>query len=142
MNPRILRRLVPYLIVLLILAAGCFVVGNALAERSLVQAQAPAAPELAPAASVTCTIVDISAFNNRMHVRCQANTGGVGATVIFFAAPIGTPADSRLANRYMALLIAAQAFGKHPVISFADASQNPPGCLVADCRLLNGVSVP
>jgi len=142
MNSGILRRMVPYLVVLLILAAACFVVGNAVAERSSVKAQAPAAPELAPAVSVTCTIVDIAAFNNRIHVRCQANTGGVGATRVFFAAPIGTTAESRLANRYMALLITAQAFGKHPVIEFTDASQNPPGCLEADCRPLTGVILP
>jgi hypothetical protein len=143
MNIRSLRRGVPYLMALLIVAVACFAVGNAVTERSSVQAQAPAAPGLAPSAVGTCTIVQLAAYDNRIHVECQANTGGIGATIVFFAAPTETPAEARVANRYMALLMEARALGLLPAISWASGSaSNPPECLSTNCRLLTGVALP
>lgn len=141
MNIGILRRRVPYLIALVVLAAACFVAGNLVTERSSVRAQASAPDELAaPDGSGTCTIVDLGVFSSRIHVNCQAGVGGIPAGIHYFALSTSTPADARFANRVLALLTVAWAFGKHPLVAWTDSSaSNPGGCLVADCRKLEYV---
>lgn len=150
MNIRILRRRLPGLIVLLALATTCFVAGNVLTERATATAQAPttgefsalsAADELAvPTGAGTCTIENLAVFNNRIHVNCQPGVGGIPADIHFFAMPTLTSAESRLANRYLSLLMAAWAFGKQPEVAWLNSSSyNPGGCLVSDCRKIDYV---
>lgn len=144
MNVGGLRVRVSYLIVLLVLAIACFMAGNLFTGRSSVQAQAPVPAEMAvPDAAGTCTITDVGVFNNRIHVNCQPGVGGIPTAIHYFAMPTLTPAESRLANRYLALLMAAKALGKTPYVAWlTSSSSNPGGCLVADCRQLDFVLLP
>lgn len=143
MNVTTVRRWVPYLIVLLILAAASFAIGNVATNRSSVSAQAPSTGDIvAPEGSGNCIIQELAQIDTRIHVRCQANFGGIGPTIVYFAAPAQSAADVRLANRYMSLLITAWAFNRQPVIAWEDSSAlNPPGCLATDCRRLTQVKL-
>lgn len=143
MNVRSVRRWAPHLIVLLILAAVSFVVANVIADRSPVEAQAPTSGDvLAPEGFGNCVIAELAQLDNRIHVKCQPNVGGIGPTIVYFAAPTTSPADTRQANRLMSLLMTAWAFGRQPEVTWDDSTAaNPPGCLAIDCRRLTGVKL-
>ncbi len=108
----------------------------------------PAAPELGR----DCVIVDVAAFQNRVHVHCVAPGGGVtwglhsrdyqpppqpDVGIVYFA--VGAASDPALADRVLHLATAAAHLNK-PVHIFyrTDPTENPPGCLPADCRKLTG----
>ena len=132
-------RWIPYLVVTLVLAAACFLVGNLFVERSV--AQEPAADALAaPDASGTCDIETIATFENRIHVRCKPSSGGIGATIVYFAAPTS---DSRQTNRLLAMLMTAYVLNIDPWVYWnSSSSANPSGCISTNCRLLEGVEYP
>ena len=142
MNVRALPRWFQYLVVLLVLAALSFAAGNLVVERSSVKAQPPAEPAVADG-SAFCITTEIAVLNNRIHVRCQTGIWGSNPAIVFFAAGTNTPEEARLANRYLALLTAAEALNIHPYIYWADSPiLNPPSCNTADCRRLVGVVLP
>jgi hypothetical protein len=142
MNMNVLRRPVLYVCLLLVLAVSCFLIGNG-APRSSAQAQAPAADQAAvPTGNGACTILDLSVFNNRIHVNCQPGVGGIPAAIHYFTLPTGTAAQARLANRTLSLLTVAWAFGEQPRIQWLESSTNlPGGCNAADCRVIDFVTL-
>lgn len=93
--------------------------------------------------SGTCTIEDISVYENRIHVRCQSDIGGlVSPGVYYFAYSLTTTEKALQANRYLAMLNTAYALGKNPGITWStDSADNPSGCLINNCRLLTAVVI-
>jgi hypothetical protein len=85
-------------------------------------------------------IQEIASLDVRMHVKCAPNTGGVGASIVYFASPTTTATDVRMANRFLATLMTAWAFGRMPTVYWSDnTADNPSGCLATNCRRLLGV---
>jgi hypothetical protein len=143
MNIKDVRKWAPYVAVVLILAAACFATGNALADRSTVQAQAISTGDIAaPQGYGGCIIQELAQLDTRMHVKCQANYGGIGPTIVYFSVPTNTTTEIRQANRYMSLLMTAWAFSRQPIVAWEDnTAANPPGCLAQDCRRLTQVKL-
>jgi hypothetical protein len=144
MNRRALGRWLPYVVLLLFLAAGAFVAGNLLTEGAHAQAPASvaAAPDLplTPDGGASCSIQEIASLDIRMHVKCAPNIGGIGPSIVYFALPTVTATDVRMANRFLATLMTAWAFGRMPTVYWSDNPvDNPSGCLSANCRKLLGV---
>ena len=134
------RRWLGYLIVLALLAGAAFLAGNVLADRPSASAQA--GPAVQPDGTGVCTIDGITTYLHRFHVRCRPNMGGIGGTIIFFARNMDSTADSRNADRMLALLTASWAMGKSVVIAWDDlAANNPSGCNTTDCRTLLSVTL-
>jgi hypothetical protein len=134
------RRWFPYLIALALLAGAGFLAGNLLADRPAANAQA--APALQPDGGGLCTIENVATYLHRFHVRCKPNTGGIGGTIVYYARSMDSTADSRNADRMLALLTASWAMNKPVFIGWDDdGSHNPSGCVAADCRTLLSVAV-
>lgn len=99
---------------------------------------APAAPAAveAPYLVHTCTPLEISTFENRIHVQCVESAGSIR----FFAAATANPAN---AARMLSTLTAAQLSGRALLVTYNpdDTSGDSFGCLPADCRKMTGVSV-
>jgi hypothetical protein len=85
----------------------------------------------------TCKSVDVSAFENRIHVRC--NTAASGG-IVFFAVPT---ANSAYAARVLAILTAAHVAGKKIEVEYnpSDTSGGDFGCLPTDCRRMLSVGI-
>jgi hypothetical protein len=112
-------------------------------------ASLPAAAELARG----CTIRDVAAFTNRVHIHCLSDGGRPSgslysrdyqpppqpdANVSYFA--VGAAADPALADRVIALAASASQQNKQVTVFYrTDPAENPPGCLPSDCRRLTGL---
>jgi hypothetical protein len=83
-----------------------------------------------------CVPDSVATYNTRVHVKCTVPIGGIE----YFAVPTS---DSKHAARMLATMLTAHAAGKPTSVLFdpADTSNLPPGCLVADCRLLLAVAI-
>lgn len=133
-----------YAALVIILLVMSFYAGQALANpttsgraQSNIQASEPNTPN-EPNASFACpTITNIAAFDNRIHVRCSAENGG-----IWYYAYANDPAHSTVANQILAAANTAFALGSGVwVYYYPSSSYNPPGCNTGDCRGLTGISV-
>jgi hypothetical protein len=112
-------------------------------------ASLPAAAELSRA----CTIQDVAAFTNRVHVHCAYDDGRSGGglytrdyqpppvpdrNVVYFA--VGATSDPALADRVIALATSASQQNKPLTIFYrTNPAENPPGCQPNDCRRLTGI---
>jgi len=95
-----------------------------------------ATPAWASPTWITCTPVGTATFQGRVHVRCAASIGGVS----FFAA---STSDWTYAARILSIAESAQVGGRSLDILYdpADLSGASIGCLTADCRLIQGISL-
>jgi len=130
-----------YAVLLIALLGIAFLAGRIAARPNVADAQAPASvdPLAVPnAASFSCSVDNVAAFENRVHLRCTTSPGGG----IYYFAYASDPAHFSAANQMLAVANTAFALGK-PVVVFynSDSSLNPPGCNVGDCRGLVGVSM-
>ena len=84
-----------------------------------------------------CKSVEVSTFENRIHVRC--NTAASGG-IVFFAVPT---ANSAHAARVVAILTAAHVAGKNIEVEYdpSDTSGGDFGCLPTNCRRMLSVRI-
>ena len=140
MKTRTVPRKSAYVLALAILVAASFLAGSIVSRGQPVNAQG-ASSSVAPAApdgAFWCTIGEIFLWENRIHVKC---TNGP-VPIVFFAYPVTSAAESRQANRYLAILNTAFALNKQVLVGYDDsAGSNPPGCWSGDCRRLYGVGI-
>jgi hypothetical protein len=124
------------------LLGGAYIAGRATSNRSLASAQAGAAagPLAVPhASSFLCTVNNVAAFDNRVHVRCTSSPGGGG--IYCFGYP-SDPAHFSTANQILAVANTAFALGRPAWVYYhSSSSMNPTGCNTGDCRGLFGVSM-
>ena len=122
------------------LLVGSFFAGRLLTGTEGAQAQAGIDP-VSPTgieSSFACTIVNVAAFDNRIHVRCSASPGD---GIYYYAHPTGS-FDGYTASRLLAVAQTAFALGKPVWVYYeSSSSSNPPGCNTGDCRLLTGISM-
>lgn len=123
-----------------------FILGSMLLAGARTQGaraqEEPAAPPPAPAAADaadlvhTCTPLEISTFENRIHVLCMESAGSIR----FFAASTANPAN---AARMLSTLTAAQLSGRALFVTYDpdDTSGEAFGCHASDCRRMSGVAV-
>ena len=80
---------------------------------------------------ITCVPDNVAAYTTRIHVKCTSSVGGIW----YYAADINNPAH---AARILSVLTTAKVAGRTLEILYdpADTSHLPPGCAVANCRLL------
>ncbi len=127
------------------LLAGSFFAGRLLAGPKAVQARSqpdPASPAGVDALSHYCTINNVAAFYNRIHLRCnQYANVPPDYEINYFAHPIGG-SSGYTANRMLAIAQTAGLLNKPVWIYYdPDYSSNTPGCNSGDCRLLTGISM-
>lgn len=122
---------------------------NSILAASAMTACAFAAPAYAGQADVDCAVKTVGVFENRVHVECVNMGGALGFGNIaggqshakiatpYFAVPISSP----MAAQVIALGSAALNGHSRRVHIFYDdnPARNPPGCNMADCRLLLGL---
>ena len=128
-----------FVLAVLGLLAGSFFAGRLLAGPESVQAHAELSP-VSPTGleSHYCTINNVAAFDNRIHVRCSTSPGD---GIWYFAHPTGS-FNGYTASRLLAVAQTAYALGKPVHIYYVSStSSNPPGCYTTDCRLLTGISM-
>jgi hypothetical protein len=133
-------RIAVFIVAVLGLLAGSFAAGRRLVATQAASAQAAAAPAApaSPEASFACTVDNVAAFNNRIHLRC---TSSPGSGIYYFAYPT-TSGEGYTANRLLAVAQTAFALGKPVWVYYVSSSaSNPPGCNTGDCRLLTGISM-
>lgn len=131
-------RYLAYIMVFLFLLVASFLAGSLAqpAQPASAQSAALGARPAYPTAGHPCNIGYVATYAERIQVWC---TTGVGA-IDNFAAPFASAAESRQANRFLALLISAFALNKQVVIWYEDApAANPPGCDPLNCRRIEGV---
>ena len=125
-----------YAVLVLGLVAGSFLIGSMRESTRAVQAKdvlAPAAPDGSP---FFCNISDIAVYESRIHVKCVPGDG-----VIFYFAYATDSAHSSNANRFLATANSAYAVGDHLWVWYdTNSSHNPPGCLISNCRLMQGLA--
>ncbi len=129
-----------YVAALAILLAVCFYAGSLATSDQPVSAQGANNPTdlTAPEGEFSCTIGNVAVYENRIHVYCPAHVG----LIKYFAYSVLSSAQSRQANRYLAILNTAYALGKPVLVAFNDSSTaNPPGCQTDDCRLITGLAI-
>ena len=114
---------------------------TALALSSALAANTTFAALPAAAAEQTraCKVVDVTAFANRVHVRCNPIAGGgLMAPPTFFAVEIGSP----MADKIVALASQALISNRTLQLTYEGLpGQNPAGCQVGDCRRLLSISL-
>jgi len=95
-----------------------------------------AAPAWASPIWISCTPASTATFQSRIHVKCAASVGGVS----YFAA---SSSDWAYAARILSIAESAQVGGRTLDILYdpADLSGASIGCLTADCRLIQGISL-
>lgn len=88
--------------------------------------------------SALCRPVEVMAWANRVHVRCELP---VAPNIVYLAA--SAQPDVRFATRVVALAAVAQASQKTLVIRFDPADSTGPGfgCLAHDCRPLTAIGL-
>jgi hypothetical protein len=133
----------------LLQASGLLIVGFILGSFLLAQPEprpasaqepppvpaAPAAPDV-PGALHTCTPLEISVWDNRVHVQCVESVGSIR----YFATATANPAQ---AARILSTLTAAHLGGRTLQIIYEtdDTSGEDFGCLAADCRRIIALSL-
>ena len=129
-----------FVLVVLGLLSGSFFAGRLLAGSDSAQAHAEVNP-ISPTsieASHACTLNNVAAFDNRIHVRCTSSPDG---SIWYFAHPTDS-FSGYTASRMLAVAQTAYALGKPVWIYYVSgSSSNPPGCNTGDCRLLTGISM-
>lgn len=101
-----------------------------------------ARPDTAAAADVaawkwyTCTPAEVSAFSDRIHVRCAVPDGAIA----YFAYPTR---DANGSARYLSILSAAFIAGKKLSVGYDPADTSGPafGCLASNCRPIAGLTL-
>jgi hypothetical protein len=94
-------------------------------------------PDLAKAASLTCTPEDGGVFpGKRIHVQCTKGDGDIK----WFALGVSNDGD---ANRMLSILSTAFALQKKLTIWYepGDTSGSSIGCKANDCRLIEGARI-
>ena len=105
---------------------------------------APPEPPAAPGSPTstgpfTCSINLIWVTSSTVQVEC---TNPLPGTVVYFFAPPANSTSSLSTNRMLALITTAYALGRPIYVYYtADSASNPPGCLAATCRRLDGVNI-
>jgi len=137
MSSKTIQKVVFALVVVLLLLASFFA-GRMNNQPINVQAQEITEDEdRAIAGFSPCTVQQVAMFGNRAHIRC---TEAVGTTSIRFFAVADTPANKSLINRVLAIGLTQMSMGRAVYIEYDNNSaNNPPGCLVSDCRKLVGI---
>ncbi len=136
---------VVFVLIVLALLAGSFLVGRSFADRRVSHAQddgIPPAPADPNWSSFACSNVNnVAVYENRIHVKC-ASVNIVGTNnVYYYAYPTGG-FDGYTASRMLAVGQTAFALDKPAWLYYeANISYNPPGCNTGDCRLLVGISM-
>lgn len=99
-----------------------------LMARSTSAVASPAAP--AATTFYSCKPVDVSAYANRIHVRCSAAASG---GIYFFAA---ATANTAHANRLLSVAMMAYLSNRKVVVEYdpSDTSGAAFGCEANDCR--------
>ena len=111
--------------------------GTTLAQEDLNKSM-PSFPNAPDAISFKCTVDNVAAFENRIHLRCN---NPYNTTIYYFAYPTDS-AHTATANQILAIANTAFALGKPVWVYFNSSSaDNPPGCNTGDCRGLVGVSM-
>lgn len=83
----------------------------------------------------SCTIVNVTAYANRIHVRCTTAPAAL-PTVFYFS----EANDSPSVNRYLMMLNTALALNKAVGVRYETSSTvNPVGCSTTDCRKIMGL---
>lgn len=118
-----------------LLLAGVRSQGALAQEEPAAQPPAPAAADAAHLVH-TCTPLEISTFEDRVHVLCVESAGSIR----FFAASTANPAN---AARMLSTLTAAQLSGRALLVTYDpdDTSGEDFGCHTSDCRRMSGVAV-
>ena len=135
-----------FVLVVLALLAGSFFAGRLLAGPKAVQAQAEPDP-VSPAGvdavtSLECTINNVAAFDNRIHVRCDEYALILPDYKIYYFAYATGGSSGYTANRMLAVGQTAGVLGKTVYIYYdSDEESNPDGCYTTDCRLMTGISM-
>ena len=80
-----------------------------------------------------CTIIDVAIHSDRVSIQCGAKGGKVGSAKSY-AVAIDSPMAPLLLDLGLATLKR-----KVKIYYTDDTSGNPPGCLPANCRQLNGI---
>lgn len=80
-----------------------------------------------------CTVIDVAIHADRVSIQCGAKGGKVG-TAKFYAVAIDAPMAPLLLDLGLATLKR-----KVKIYYTDDTERNPPGCLPANCRQLNGI---
>ena len=96
------------------------------------------APSGAEAVSAfLCDPNQVAVWEDRMHIRCSPGDGDIA----YFAYAID-PLHSQQANRLLALADTAYAIGHRVWVNYyTDSEQNPPGCLISNCRRISALSM-
>jgi hypothetical protein len=124
-----------YAVLVFGLVAASFLFGSLREGTRTVRAQDVLAPG-APDAYTTCTTIEnVAVYESRMHVKCSPGVG-----LIKYFAYSTDSAHSSTANRMLAVANSAYAVGDKLGIWYdSNSSNNPPGCQVNDCRLMQGL---
>ncbi len=125
-----------WLIVVLLLAAAAL--GLVVSGRFTAQAVRADAPK--PLA-LTCTVVDVGIFIQRVHVQCTPSVVIGTNTVRYWAYPTS---DSAGASRFLSLFETAKAIPTTLTIYYDpnDLSGSTFGCSNNDCRRILGATSP
>jgi hypothetical protein len=92
---------------------------------------------------VTCTPIEVLAFNSRVHVRCAEsfNFGGSQSAIVFFAVPTNDDGTG-VANRFTTITSAALS-GDNRVRVLASYYDNGTswGCQISSCKPARAVAI-
>jgi len=91
---------------------------------------------LPPDTTANCNPVEVSVFKNRIHIRCAADSKGIG----FFAVP---STDAPFSDHVLRLALEAQGSKRSLVIAYEsdDFSGVKFGCLAKDCRAIQAITI-
>ncbi len=89
------------------------------------------------ATETACTVAEVAANANLVHVYCSSGGGvaNLGTDDFFVVRYFAVALNDPLAPHLIAIGTSAQQTGRQIAVSFdPNPSANPPGCLASDCR--------
>lgn len=113
----------------------------------LLSNQAQAAPDEPTANPHICTIAQVAALEDRIHVRCTNpliidRPAPLPDLQIYYFAAAGDEASMINTNRYLTILNTAFALNIPVDVGWISGSENnPPNCLANDCRGITSVGI-
>jgi len=110
-------------------------------DTRAIDVQAQEIPEDEDRATSThiCQVAQVAVFGSRAHILCKTSKV-VGTDTVWFYAVANTSANKTLINRMMTIGLTQMSLDDNVVVYFDTLSaNNPPGCLVTDCRKLVGI---
>lgn len=102
---------------------------NALSTTTTAEVREDRRPNAQVDLAGLCSIREVGAYDNRIHVKCYDGFGP-GNAITFFAAPTSDVARS---NRLLSIMLTAHAAGKRLNIGYGPVDGSF-GCLPSDCR--------